>query len=243
MAVVTGAAGGIGSAVAVLLAKNGWAVTGLDVRPEPETIPTADVAVSGCNVADPDAVQAAFDRIERDQGPIDLLVNAAGILRIAPAAEVTDADWAATFAVNAAGVMHCCRRAAATMVPRRSGNIVTVGSNAARVPRMNFAAYCAAKAAAVQYTRCLGLELARYGIRCNTVSPGSTDTAMQRALWTDDTGARKTIAGSLEGFRAGIPLGRIAAPEDIADVVLFLASDHARHITMQDIVVDGGAGL
>ena len=105
------------------------------------------------------------------------------------------------------------------------------------------AAYAASKAAATMLIRCLGLELAAAGVRCNVVSPGSTDTAMHEALWADGSAAHRSIAGSPEHFRVGIPLGRIASPADVADAVLFLASDRARHITMQDLLADGGASL
>jgi 2,3-dihydro-2,3-dihydroxybenzoate dehydrogenase len=105
------------------------------------------------------------------------------------------------------------------------------------------AAYGASKAASASFTRSLGLELAPHGIRCNVVCPGSTDTEMQRALWADDDGERRTIAGDPATFKAGIPLGRIAQPEDVAEAVRFLVSDRARHITMHDLYVDGGATL
>ncbi|MBW7461899.1 SDR family oxidoreductase, partial [Paenibacillus sepulcri] len=97
--------------------------------------------------------------------------------------------------------------------------------------------------AATMFTKCLGLELARHHIRCNIVSPGSTETAMQWSLWPDESGGEAVIAGSLESFRVGIPLQKLAETSDIADAVLFLASDRARHITMQDLRVDGGAAL
>ena len=89
----------------------------------------------------------------------------------------------------------------------------------------------------------VGEMLARSGVRCNIVAPGSTDTAMQRALWTDDAAPQRVVDGDPATFRTGIPLGRIAAPRDIAEAVLFLASDRARHITMQELYVDGGATL
>ncbi|NEE57327.1 SDR family oxidoreductase, partial [Streptomyces sp. SID8455] len=92
-------------------------------------------------------------------------------------------------------------------------------------------------------TKCLGLELARSGVRCNVVAPGSTDTAMQRALWTDPGAEARVIDGDPSTYRTGIPLGRIAEPADIADAVAFLASDRARHITLQELYVDGGATL
>ncbi|KYF48969.1 2,3-dihydro-2,3-dihydroxybenzoate dehydrogenase, partial [Sorangium cellulosum] len=167
----------------------------------------------------------------------------AGVLRVSSALALTDEDWERTFAVNTRGVFNVGRAVARRMVPRRSGSIVTVGSNAARTPRVNMSAYAASKAAAAQWTKCLGLELAQHDIRCNVVSPGSTDTPMQRALWADDRGAEAVIAGNPAAFKLGIPLRRIATAEDVAAAVLFLLSDEARHITMHDLCVDGGATL
>ena len=105
------------------------------------------------------------------------------------------------------------------------------------------AAYGASKAAATAYLRSLGLELAPHGIRCNVVSPGSTDTPMLRGMWSGDDESPAVIAGDAASFRLGIPLGRIARPEDIAQTVLFLCSDAARHVTLHDLRVDGGATL
>ncbi|MNP57786.1 2,3-dihydro-2,3-dihydroxybenzoate dehydrogenase [compost metagenome] len=105
------------------------------------------------------------------------------------------------------------------------------------------AAYAASKAAVTALTKCVGLECAQYGIRCNIVSPGSTDTPMLRALWEHGGSLEETVAGSPEAYRLGIPLGRTARAEDVAEAVLFLASDRARHITMHNLCVDGGATL
>jgi len=189
------------------------------------------------------ARQVGQDEVERTAGPLAILVNVAGILRPAPVTELTDADWAATFAVNTTGVFHTARAAARRMSARGAGCIVTVGSNAAGVPRTGMAAYAASKAAATMFTKCLGLELARSGVRCNIVSPGSTDTAMQRQLWADEDAPRRVIDGDPDTYRVGIPLGRIAAPADVAEAVAFLVSDRARHITLHDLYVDGGATL
>ncbi|MGC5009524.1 2,3-dihydro-2,3-dihydroxybenzoate dehydrogenase [Streptosporangium sp. DT93] len=246
VAVVTGAAQGIGEAVARALTGAGARVAALDIDTERVERVAAGLGTAiayTCQVADSAAVDDVIARVETGLGPIGLLVNVAGVPCSGPAVTIGDDEWAHTFAVNAGGVFHLCRAVARRMIPRRSGAIVTVSSNAAGVPRVNMAAYAASKAAAAQFTKCLGLELAPYGIRCNVVSPGSTDTPMQRALWTGEHGARAVIDGSPAAFRVGIPLGRLAAPEDIADAVLFLASDHARHITMQDLYVDGGATL
>jgi 2,3-dihydro-2,3-dihydroxybenzoate dehydrogenase len=132
------------------------------------------------------------------------------------------------------------------MTARGRGSIVTVASNAGGIPRTGMAAYAASKAASVMFTKCLGLEVAGQGVRCNTVSPGSTLTDMQRGMWAagdEDASARRVIEGDPAAYRTGIPLGRIADPADIADAVVFLASDRARHITMHDLYVDGGATL
>jgi 2,3-dihydro-2,3-dihydroxybenzoate dehydrogenase len=118
-----------------------------------------------------------------------------------------------------------------------------VASNAAGVPRAEMAAYAASKAAAAHFTRCLGLELAPRGIRCNVVAPGSTDTAMLRSMWAEGQGAQSTIDGSPQHYKIGIPLRKLAQPEEVAEAVLFLASNRASHITMQDLYVDGGAAL
>ncbi|WP_131738961.1 2,3-dihydro-2,3-dihydroxybenzoate dehydrogenase [Actinomadura roseirufa] len=249
VALVTGAGQGIGAAVARALSEGGAAVAVLD-RDGPRaeavagSLPGPGAAACVADVGDAGAVERAVERAERDLGPVGILVNVAGILRPGAAVELTEDDWAATLAVNATGVFLSSRAVARRMVPRRAGTIVTVGSNAARVPRAHLAAYAAAKAAAAQFTRCLGLELAQYGIRCNVVSPGSTDTAMQRALWPDPgAGLRSAIEGDPGAYRAGIPLRRIADPEDVADAVCFLVSDRARHITLHDLYVDGGASL
>jgi 2,3-dihydro-2,3-dihydroxybenzoate dehydrogenase len=247
IAVVSGAAQGIGAAVAEALIERGATVAALDVLADqlaqlaerhPGRLHPYPVDLrSGA------AVASAVEMIETGLGPIDMLVNVAGILRMGSVVELSDEDWETTFAVNTHGVFHLSRAVARRMIPRARGSIVTIGSNAAGVPRMRMAAYAASKAASCHFTKCLGLELAEHGIRCNIVSPGSTDTAMQRQLWSSENDAQKVIEGSLSGYRTGIPLRRIARPEDIAAAALFLLGDDARHITMHDLCVDGGATL
>lgn len=242
LVLVTGAAQGIGAAVVRAFARDGCRVVATDLQ-SPGVRDQPGVHHRVLDVRDAAAVATAVRDVEASLGPIDALVNVAGVLRTGPVLACSDADWREVFAVNVDGVFHLSRAVAGPMVARRRGTIVTVASNAAGVPRMAMAAYAASKAAAAHFTRCLGLELAGSGIRCNVVSPGSTDTPMQRGLWTGGSGPATTIAGQPEQFKAGIPLGRLAEPEDVADAVVFLASDRARHITMQDLYVDGGAGL
>ncbi|WP_282204711.1 2,3-dihydro-2,3-dihydroxybenzoate dehydrogenase [Kitasatospora fiedleri] len=255
VALVTGAAQGIGAAVAALLAARGARVVGCDLRggdggesggdggADGGGPATGPGAVQRLDVTDGAAVEALVERVEREVGPVDVLVNVAGVLHVAPALELTDADWQHSFDVNTTGVFHTCRAVGRRMAERGRGSIVTVGSNAAGVPRTGMAAYAASKAATTMYVRCLGLELAAAGVRCNLVSPGSTDTAMQRSLWTDPDAERRVLEGDPGSYRVGIPLGRIADPEDVAEAVAFLAGDRARHITMHDLYVDGGATL
>ncbi|MVN88736.1 2,3-dihydro-2,3-dihydroxybenzoate dehydrogenase [Deinococcus sp. HMF7620] len=240
VALVTGAAQGIGAAVAQALAAQGVTVMATDLQP---VAPGAGLHPAVLDVTDPAAVERVVAATEEDLGPIDYLVNVAGILRLGPLTALSTEDWTQTLAVNTTGPFLLARAVGARMQARRRGAIVTVGSNAAHLARTGMGAYAASKAATTHLMRCLGLELAPYGVRCNVVSPGSTDTAMQRQLWTDDTGPARVIAGDPASFRPGIPLGRLAQPEDIAQTVLFLLSEGARHVTMGHLTVDGGATL
>ncbi|WP_306204495.1 2,3-dihydro-2,3-dihydroxybenzoate dehydrogenase [Actinoplanes sp. RD1] len=242
IALVTGAGRGIGAAVVRALVADGYTVAATDR--EPAIVRTSRTRMFVLDVRDGAAVRDVVARVESEVGAIDVLVNVAGVLRTGPVVDTSDEDWDDVFDVDAAGVFRVSREVARRMVARRRGAVVTVASNSASVPRAHMAAYAAAKAAAAHFTRCLGVELAPYGIRCNVVSPGSTDTAMQRGLWDDPvTGAAGVVAGSPGLFKLGIPLGRIAEPEDVAAAVAFLVSERARHITMHTLTVDGGASL
>ncbi|MET9293275.1 2,3-dihydro-2,3-dihydroxybenzoate dehydrogenase [Streptomyces sp. NPDC003077] len=249
-ALVTGGAGGIGAAVVRKLAAQGMTVAATDTDAEALTPLIKEVRENGgtahaytVDVSDSAAVNATVDQVERATGPIEHLVNVAGVLRTGSALTLSDEDWAATFAVNTDGVFHVSRAVGRRMAGRRRGAIVTVTSNAASVPRTQMAAYGASKAAATMFTKTLGLELAQYGVRCNIVAPGSTNTRMLRSMWADAHGPRATLDGSLSSYRVGIPLRRLAQPEDVAEAVAFLLSGAAAHITMHDLYVDGGAAL
>ncbi|GGK74071.1 2,3-dihydro-2,3-dihydroxybenzoate dehydrogenase [Mangrovihabitans endophyticus] len=250
VALVTGAAGGIGAAVARALGQHGVRVAAVDrdasrLAAAVEKLTADGLAATAIPADVTSAADAgrAVDRAEEVVGPLDYLVNAAGVLRLGEARALGDTDWAETFAVNATGVFNVSRAAVQRMVPRSRGAVVTVASNAASTPRTGMAAYCASKAAATMFTKCLGLEVAAYGIRCNVVAPGSTDTPMLRDMWHDETGPRATLDGRLDQYRVGIPLGKIATPAEVAEAVVFLLSDRASHITMHDLTVDGGATL
>ena len=249
IAFVTGASGGIGAAIVRLLLEAGAQVCATDL--DPARLEALDVSLAAgtrlrthvLDVRDAEAVEALVAGVEQDWGPIDLGVNVAGVLSGDRVVDTDDATWRQVFAVNTDGVFHVSRALARRWTPRGRGALVTVASNAAGVPRQAMAAYAASKAAAVMFTRCLGLELAPLGIRCNIVAPGSTLTAMQTGMWADADGAARVIAGFPEQYKAGIPLRKLASPEDVAHAVLFLLSEQAGHIAMADLYVDGGATL
>lgn len=237
---VTGAGQGIGRAVAEGFARLGGDVVGLD-----RAFPERDYGYRThvLDVGDASAVRQACAELLAPGQAIDVLASVAGILRLGMIEELSLADWDDSLRVNLSGPFYLLRELLPRFRAQRRGAVVAVSSNATRVPRMQMAAYSASKAALTSLIRTAGLELATCGVRCNLVSPGSTDTAMQRGMWADDSGRTRTIAGFPEQFKLGIPLQKIATPEEVANTVLFLASDLASHITLQDIVVDGGATL
>lgn len=242
LALVTGAAGGIGAALVQLLLDSGSVVIATDLTAL-DAPAHANLHAKALDVSDAAAVDALVAWAETTLGPIGFGINVAGVLQVGTVEQIDDAQWRRVFAVNTDGVFHVSRALARVMTPRRRGAIVTVSSNAAGVPRHGMAAYAASKAAASMFTRCLGLELAPHGIRCNIVAPGSTLTPMQTGMWEDADGAQRVIDGTPQTYKAGIPLRKLATPADIALAVMFLLSEQAGHIAMSDLYVDGGATL
>ncbi|HEI8866570.1 TPA: 2,3-dihydro-2,3-dihydroxybenzoate dehydrogenase [Serratia odorifera] len=237
---VTGAGAGIGLQTALDFVAAGAEVIGFDLRFAEQEYPFRCEVL---DIADSEAVDGVCTRLLAEQGELDVLVNGAGILRMGLTDATSSADWMACLNVNAGGAFNMFRHALPVFRRQRRGAIVSIASNAAHVPRIGMAAYCASKAALRSLCQTVGLEMAEFGVRSNMVSPGSTNTPMQRGMWQDETGELKTIQGFPQQFKLGIPLGKIAQPQDVANAILFLASDLACHITMQDIVVDGGATL
>ncbi|EOV8836074.1 2,3-dihydro-2,3-dihydroxybenzoate dehydrogenase EntA [Cronobacter dublinensis] len=237
---VTGAGKGIGYATARAFAQAGATVTGFDLA-----FPHADYpfACETLDVADAAGVAAVCQRLLRDDARLDVLVNAAGILRMGATDALALDDWQQTFAVNVGGAFNFFQQTMATFRAQKRGAIVTVASDAAHTLRIGMSAYGASKAALKSLALTVGLELASCGVRCNLVSPGSTDTDMQRTLWHSDDAEQQRIRGFAEQFKLGIPLGKIAQPQEVANTILFLASDLASHITLQDLVIDGGSTL
>lgn len=247
---VTGAAQGIGEAVTRLLVAEGAFVYALDLNSDRLASMSAElnrerqmIETIAVDISTYASVKEAVAMID-DKRPIDGLVNSAGVLFSCSFEAMTPEIWAKTFNINTSGTFFVSHCVASRMIGRGAGSIVTVASNAGRTPRVNMSAYCASKAAIMMLTKCMGLELGKHGIRCNVVSPGSTNTPMLKAI-TDDfpERSRNLIDGDLNLYRTGIPLGKIAEPEDIAIGVAFLLSEESHHITLHDLVMDGGATL
>ena len=247
-AVVTGAGQGIGRAIALGLLSAGATVQAIGrdrskletLAAEAEVSPER-VIVSALDIRDTEAATAALS--DADAEPVRYLVNAAGVLTPGSLLYASEAALREIIDINLTATTLFTQLVARQMVSHGAGSIVTIGSNSGTTPRVGLGIYPASKAGVEQAMKCLGLELAAHGIRCNIVSPGSTDTEMQRSYQSDENGFEQVVKGDPENWRLGIPLGRLAMPEDVADLVLFLLSEKARHITMENIVLDGGASL
>lgn len=237
---VTGAGRGIGLEVALAFQAQGAQVLGLDRAFADPALPFDTHCL---DLAQPEAVAQFCQQRLAAGPPVDVLVHAAGILRMGCSDELSLADWQACFDTNVSAAFYLLRQLVPQFKRQRHGAIVNIASNAAHVPRLGMAAYCASKAALASFSRCVALELAPYGVRCNLVSPGTTDTPMLRDMGLDEAGIRQTVAGLPAQFKLGVPLAKAARPRDIAQAVLFLASARAGHITLHDLVVDGGATL
>lgn len=239
---VTGAGRGIGFEIANQFTKAGATVVGFDVKFADEKYEfqteTLDITQST------DVARTTQAVLEKSKGTVDVLVNAAGILIMGETDTVSIDDWHRTFQVNVFGAVNMLQQLIPVFKKQRAGAIVTLASNSAHAPRIGMSAYGASKAALRSLSQTVGLELAPYGVRANIVSPGSTDTPMLRSMWPDpETGIKQTIKGYADQYKLGIPLQKVGLPQDTANAVLFLASDLAGHVVMQDIVVDGGATL
>ena len=245
--VVTGAAQGIGEGVARKLHAAGMHLALADVDgARLEALAKelgGNVLAQAVDVTNGAAVEAFVAAAEVKLGPVDRLAHVVGIQRFGPIADFSEADFDATFNVNVKGAFLVTKAVARRMRERQRGSIVAIASTAARTPRVKQGAYCASKAAVAQMMCVLGLELAPLNIRVNCVSPGVTDTGMVQRLMATMANTDVITRGDLDAFRVGVPLGRVARSEEIADVVAFLLSDRSSYLTMQDIVVDGGSAL
>jgi NAD(P)-dependent dehydrogenase (short-subunit alcohol dehydrogenase family) len=188
------------------------------------------------DVRDPDAVRAAFARVESELGPIDAVHNNAGISRVAPLVDTSDDVFDDLVATNLAGSFYVLREAARVMAPRRRGAIVNTGSELALIGQPGYVAYTATKGAIVAMTRSAAAELVSWGIRVNAVCPGTTRTPL---LLAEFDGAADPDAELAENA-ASVPVGRFAESQEIAEAVAFLLSERASYLVGTHVVVDGG---
>jgi NAD(P)-dependent dehydrogenase (short-subunit alcohol dehydrogenase family) len=235
---VTGAAGGIGQAVAKEFARCGANVVLLDLAVESCAGAVADIVEAGgqataysCDVTDEASVGDAATAADEAFGGCDILVNNAGILRPGKLEELSMADWQMLLDINLNGYLRCAQAFGRCMLERGRGAMVHVASIAASEPQALSGAYSPSKAAVVMLSRQMAFEWGPKGVRSNVVSPGLVRTPLSEAFYQ--------APGVLERRSEAIPMRRICKPEDIADTAAFLASDRAAHVNGQEIVVDG----
>jgi NAD(P)-dependent dehydrogenase (short-subunit alcohol dehydrogenase family) len=237
VALVTGAARGIGLATAKRFLAEGWRVALLDIESDLLESAVADIAnpehtlALPCDVSDAKAVAAAIDTVAKRFGRLDALVNNAGVAVFAPLLETSEADWNRIFAVNLTGPLLCTKAAALLMREHGGGAIVNITSISAVRASTLRSAYGTSKAGLAHLTKQLAVELASLGIRVNAVAPGPVDTAMAKAVHTAEIRA---------DYHDAIPLNRYGLEEELAEAIFFLSCERSSYITGQILAVDGG---
>jgi len=244
VAVVTGAASGMGLAIARHLAARGHRVGLLDVQGDAALRAAEDLRQTGAtaiaaqaDVSNRGAVDAALDKVRAQLGPIEIMVTSAGLDSFEPFTDITIESWERILAINLTGTFHCLQAAVPDMLKARWGRMVTISSSSAQSGAPRMAHYVASKGGVIGLTKALALELAPHGITVNTIPPALIDTPMAR---------RAEAAGNLpkiEKIATRIPVGRAGTPEDVAATCGFLCSDEAGFITGQVIGVNGGMVL
>jgi NAD(P)-dependent dehydrogenase (short-subunit alcohol dehydrogenase family) len=234
VALVTGGASGIGAAIAAGLSAKGARIAVVDLNESGAGSVAGELPGSrgfACNVADPDSVNGAVDAVLGEFGRIDILVNSAGIARLAPAEDLSLADWDSTIAINLKGTFLMCQAAGRHMLAAGSGAIINMASQAASVALDQHVAYCASKFGVVGISKVLAAEWAPRGVRVNTISPTVVLTELGHKAWDGPKG---------DALKKLIPTGRFAYPDEIAAAAVFLASGAAAMVNGADLVIDGG---
>jgi NAD(P)-dependent dehydrogenase (short-subunit alcohol dehydrogenase family) len=248
VAVVTGAARGIGRGIAEALARKGIAVALLDIDGNTAKAASLSIEESGgrarafeCDVRDRQAVIETFENVSKSVGPPNILVNNAGIYKSSDLVGVDPNDWINMLQVNLTGAFWCAQAAAPFLIRAPQGRLVNIASTGAKIGWERNHAYCASKSGLLGLTRTLALELAAHGVTVNSICPGNTDTEMMASVDADICADNGWPVGKFaQAMRERIPLGRLATPWDVASLVCFLCSEEAQFITGQAINVDGG---
>lgn len=241
--IVTGGGGGIGGATCRRFASEGAKVAVFDVNPSAAEKVVNDIrAANGtaaaftCDITDHAAVAVAVDKVRETLGPIDILVNNAGRDIFSPFLKTQPADWQKLIAINLVGALNLHHAVLPEMAERKSGRIVNIASDAARVGSSGEAVYAACKAGLVGLTKTLAREHARHGITLNVVCPGPTETNLLSEVVSTSNNPEKLQ----EAFRRAVPMGRLGMPDDLPGAICFFASDDAAYITGQTLSVSGG---
>ena len=241
--VITGGGGGIGGATSRRFAAEGAKVAVFDLNLDAAKKVAAGIAAAGgvaeafaCDIANRADVDAAVAAVEARLGPIDVLVNNAGWDVFRPFVKTEPAQWEKLIAINLTGALHMHHAVLPGMAARKSGRIVNIASDAARVGSSGEAVYAACKGGLVAFSKTIAREHARHGVTVNVVCPGPTDTALF-AEYKEGAGNPEKL---LEAFTRSIPLGRIGQPDDLPGAILFFASDDAAYVTGQVLSVSGG---
>ena len=238
VSIVTGAAQGLGRAIAMELARRGSHVVVCDINLDGVKGVAEDVKTLGrkalalkVDVSRPSDVSEMVDRAAKDFGRIDILVNNAGICQVVTIEEMTDEDWDRVMAVNLKGVFLCSKAVMGIMKRQRSGRIVNMGSISGKVGGIATGAnYSVSKAGVICFTKALAREMAPYGVTVNAVAPGVIETDMTLGI----------TRGDFSDYLRNIPLGVVGSADDVAYAVAFLVSDEARYITGEILDVNGG---
>lgn len=240
VAIVSGAAQGIGRAIAMRLAEEGAKVAIGDIQENLATQTASEIKSAGghaaavrLDVTDLDSALAAMETAERELGPIDILVNNAGWDKLEPFVQSTPETWDRVIAINFRGVLNCCKAVIPKMQARGGGKIVSIASDAGRVGSSGEAVYSGCKAAIIAFSKTIARELARNNINVNVVCPGPTETALLRGVMEEQPKV-------LEAMKRGIPMRRLGKPEDLAGAVAFFASADADYATGQVVSISGG---
>lgn len=246
VAIVTGGARGIGEGISRALAAQGAKVVIADLIMEEAEKNVSEIESGGgtsmavqTDVTDLEQVRAMVDKVRETYGPVDILVNNAGWDRIELFMKTTPDLWDKVIAINYRGVLNCIYAVVGDMMSRNSGKIISIGSDAGRVGSMGEAVYAGAKGAIIAFSKSLARELARHQINVNVICPGPTPTPLVEEMMEEGEFAKK-ILSSIDKI---VPLKRMGTPEDIANAVVFLASDEANFITGQVLSVSGGLSM
>jgi NAD(P)-dependent dehydrogenase (short-subunit alcohol dehydrogenase family) len=236
VAVVTGGASGIGLGVARRFVADGHKVAIFDRNPETLAAAAAenDVLAVEVDVADRPSIDAGYERVRAELGPVEILVTSAGIESFDPIDAITREKWDRIVAVNLTGTFACAQAAIPDMVAAGWGRIVTISSSSAQSGAPNMAHYAASKGGVISLTKALAVDLARQGVTVNTIAPSLVDTPMARAAEAAGDFPGVDVVGPM------VPLGRAGTPDDIAATCAFLCSDAGSYITGQVVGVNGG---